>query len=37
MGEFEIGKTAIVDATSFDDVNYEELFAIAEKFIADVE
>ena len=34
LGEFGIGEIIIVDATSFDDVNYDELFALAKKFIS---
>ena len=33
LGEFEIGQTVTVDTTSFAEVNYDDLFAIAEKFI----
>ena len=33
LGEFGIGKTIAVDTTLFEAVNYDELFALAEKFI----
>ena len=33
IGETGIGQTITIDATSFDKVNYEELFAIAKDFI----
>ena len=33
LGEIEIGQTITVDATSFSDINYNELYDIAEKFI----
>jgi predicted kinase len=33
IGETGIGKTITIDATSFDKVNYEELFTIAKDFI----
>ena len=33
IGETGIGQTIIIDATSFANVNYEDLFAIAKKFI----
>ena len=32
LDEFEIGKTIVVDATSFDEVNFNDLFEIARKF-----
>jgi len=33
LGEFKIGQTVTVDTTSFADVNYDDLLAIAEEFI----
>ena len=33
LGEIEIGQTITVDATSFSDINYNDLYGITEKFI----
>ena len=33
LDEFGIGKTVIVDTTSFEEVNYNELFSLADEFI----
>jgi len=33
LGEIEIGQTITVDATSFSDINYNNLYDIADKFI----
>jgi len=36
IGEAGIGQTIIIDATSFAEVNYEDLFDTAKKFIRDL-
>ena len=33
LGDLEIGQTVVVDATSFTDINYDDLYDIARKFI----